>query len=73
MMHDTPNSTIAQHPAQCPDCGAPIRPGARIVRVNAFTPWQNASCPRTKFDVDPATVCPDCFTVRATNGACSCA
>lgn len=28
---------------------------------------------KTRFDFDPADVCPSCFTVRATAGACSCA
>lgn len=65
-------AAVAQHPARCPDCGAPIRVGDRIVRGNAFDVWRHAVCPPTKFDVDPATVCPDCFTVRATTGACNC-
>ncbi|MFF7683129.1 hypothetical protein ACFZA2_10240 [Microbacterium sp. NPDC007973] len=65
-------ATVAQHPARCPDCGAPIRVGDRVARANAFAEWQHAACPPTKFDVDPATVCPDCFTVRATTGACAC-
>ncbi|MBN9210537.1 MAG: hypothetical protein BGO45_04760 [Microbacterium sp. 71-36] len=64
--------TIAEHPGHCPECGAPIRPGERIVRGNAFEAWRHAACPRTKFDFDPDTVCPDCFTVRATTGACAC-
>jgi len=63
---------VADHPGSCPDCGGAIRPGERITRGNAFDVWRHASCPPTKFDFDPAAVCPDCFTVRATNGACAC-
>jgi hypothetical protein len=70
--HETPNSTIAQRPTKCPDCHAFIQPGDRIVRPNGFDEWRHAHCPRTKFDIDPSDVCPNCFTVRATTGACSC-
>lgn len=66
-------STVAQHPALCPDCETGIQVGDPITRPNPFEAWRHASCPRTKFDFDPATVCPDCFTVRATTGACNCA
>lgn len=66
------NSTIAQHVGHCQDCDQPITPGQRIERTNVFATWAHATCPKTLFDVDPAAVCPECFTVRATNGACSC-
>jgi hypothetical protein len=66
------NNTIAQHSARCPDCDSFIRVGDAIVRPHLFEQWRHAVCPRTKFDFEPAEVCPDCFTVRSTTGACSC-
>jgi hypothetical protein len=44
--------------------GAPMRVTSR-----------EALIPRSsrRFDFDPTAVCPDCFTVRATTGACNCA
>ncbi len=51
-------STVAQHPALCPDCDTWIQVGDRITRPNPFEAWRHASCPRTKFDFDPDTVCP---------------
>lgn len=66
-------STTAQHAARCPECDTAIRVGDRIVRANSFDVWRHAACPPTKFDFDPDTVCPVCFTVRATTGACNCA
>ena len=65
-------TTEAVFSSTCPDCGGGIRPGQRITRANVFDAWKHAACPKTKFDVDPADVCSDCFTVRSTNGACSC-
>lgn len=67
------SATVAEHPSRCGECGGAIKPGERITRANPFEPWQHAVCPPTRFDFDPATVCPDCFTVRATTGACNCA
>ncbi len=58
--------------ALCSDCGAGIRLGQPVTRDNLFAPWRHVSCPRTKFDFDPADVCPDCFTVRTPTGACAC-
>ena len=58
--------------AICPDCGAGIRLGQPVTRDSLFVSWRHVACPRTKFDFDPADVCPDCFTVRTTTGACSC-
>lgn len=56
----------------CPDCGGTIHPGQRITRANVFDVWRHHRCPATKFDFDPADVCPDCFTVRTVTGACAC-
>lgn len=63
---------IAEHPAKCPDCFAFIQPGDRITRHNVFADWSHEVCPKTRFDFDPAAVCPECFTVRAVNGKCTC-
>ncbi len=68
-----PAVTTATIGMSCPDCGGFIQVGDRITRRNTFEEWRHARCPRTKFDIDPSEVCPDCFTVRATTGACSCA
>jgi hypothetical protein len=56
----------------CTECGGAIKPGERITRRNAFEAWRHATCPKTKFDFEPADVCGGCFTVRATTGACAC-
>lgn len=66
-------SLIAQHPGLCSDCGGYFQPGDRVTRANAFEQWRHVSCPRTKFDFDPGDVCPECFIVRTTTGACNCA
>jgi hypothetical protein len=66
-------TAIARHPSRCPDCGLAIHEGERIARANHFEFWRHETCPRTKFDFDPGDVCPDCFTVRTTTGACNCA
>ena len=71
--NENPIAVIARHPGSCPDCGGHCRPGDRITRPNHFELWRHAECPRTKFDFDPGDVCPECFTVRATTGACTCA
>lgn len=68
-----PAVTTATIGMSCPDCDGFIQVGDRITRRNTFEEWRHARCPRTKFDIDPSEVCPDCFTVRATTGACSCA
>ncbi|WP_091232548.1 hypothetical protein [Microbacterium sp. 3J1] len=69
---DHPIIVIARHQGTCSDCGGQYEGGDRITRPNHFELWRHASCPRTKFDFDPGDVCPVCFTVRATSGACSC-
>jgi hypothetical protein len=66
------NQIEAQRPSRCPDCDSFIQPGDMITRGNAFADWRHVVCPPTKFDFDPSNVCPDCFTVRATTGACAC-
>jgi len=70
--NDTPITLTARHAGSCPDCGGHFDAGDLITRTNHFELWRHASCPLTKFDFDPGDVCPDCFTVRATTGACSC-
>jgi hypothetical protein len=69
----TKTPTLAERPSPCPDCGGFIQIDTPVERDNVFEPWRHVRCPRTKFDFDPADVCPDCFTVRTTTGACSCA
>lgn len=64
--------TVAERPSSCPDCFGFVQIGDQVRRDNTFEEWRHARCPRTKFDVDPGEVCPDCFTVRANNGACAC-
>lgn len=57
----------------CSECGVRFRINEAVTRANVFEPWRHVACRRTKFDFDPADVCPNCFTVRTTTGACSCA
>ncbi|GLJ78655.1 hypothetical protein [Microbacterium imperiale] len=59
--------------ATCEECDQPIRMTDPAIRPTAFTWWRHVRCPQTKFDFDPADVCPECFTVRTTTGACNCA
>jgi hypothetical protein len=64
---------IATDRPPCPLCGGFIQTNSPVTRANLFDPWQHVTCPRTKFDFDPGDVCPNCFTVRTTTGACNCA
>lgn len=61
----------ARFPGQCAQCGGGIREGDLIVR-NLDDQWVHTICPADPFDFDLTEICPDCFTVRAKNGACAC-
>lgn len=71
-MSTTNTTTIAERPSRCGDCFAFINIGDRVTRANTFTEWVHERCPKTRFDITGEDVCPECFTVRATNGACNC-
>lgn len=71
--NEHPIIVTATFSGACADCGGHFQVGDTITRPNHFERWRHAACPRTKFDFDPGDVCPECFTVRATNGACNCA
>ncbi|MGW9345560.1 hypothetical protein ACWGR3_28825 [Streptomyces albidoflavus] len=72
-MTNTSEPQLAERPATCPACSNFIKVGDEITRDNAFANWRHVRCPHTKYDFDPADVCPDCFTVRTPTGACNCA
>lgn len=65
-------TAVAERPSSCPDCLGFIQVGDRVTRANSFEEWRHVTCPKTKFDFDPAEVCTSCFTVRAANGRCAC-
>lgn len=73
MTNNSQPTVIAERPSTCPDCFSFINIGDGVTRSNAFEEWRHVRCPRTKFEFDPAAVCPNCFTVRTLTGACNCA
>lgn len=70
--NEHPIIVTARFSGACAACGGHFQVGDPIARPNHFEMWRHVACPRTKFDFDPGDVCPVCFTVRATSGACSC-
>lgn len=70
----------ARYPGTCLDCEDTIGVGdqiearfSQVARDSKVVGYAHAVCPDTDpMRFDPDQVCPECFTVKAVNGACAC-
>lgn len=70
-------SFTAKYDGTCAACGDTIRKGDRLEYVEDRQVVHadctaEAELARNKIKAGSAEVCPRCFTVKATNGACAC-